>query len=195
VALKAVNRAEQGADRPRLHDCCAVGNCWVIRAPRRSPFGSPCCSGKAEHGPDCAWHAGRRLVSPALLDLSQRVEDIWRLDLSDRPPEGYHETPRIPGNPRERPRSRKRNFCPSLLTYRFYDLMRVPTIFCDRARSLVASRQHRGKGSALQARAKLGFAVPNPQPYSDMGNACPVTMFVQHHAAWPKSFSARRLAE
>jgi hypothetical protein len=30
--------------------------------------------------------------------------------------EGYHENPRIPGNPGERPRSLKCDFCPSLLT-------------------------------------------------------------------------------
>jgi hypothetical protein len=67
--LNSVHWGDQGA---------AEVSGWV-------PFGSPGCNGKAEHGANGASHAGRGLMPPALLDLSQRVKDFRCFDLGDRP--------------------------------------------------------------------------------------------------------------
>jgi hypothetical protein len=89
VPLKAINDAEQGANGTRLYDRCAVGNRWSDQGAAeiacRIPLGSSRGDGKTKDGSQGTAQAGRSLMLPALLDLSQRVKDFRGLELSNRP--------------------------------------------------------------------------------------------------------------
>jgi hypothetical protein len=89
VPLKAINCPQQRTDsfgfdnrRPvsnRRGDQRAAQVCgWI-------PFGATRCNRKAEYGTNSAASASRCFVPPALLDLPQRIKDLRRLDVRDRP--------------------------------------------------------------------------------------------------------------
>jgi hypothetical protein len=67
----------------------SAGNGWsdqgAAEIARRIRLGSSRRDGKAKHSAHGAAQAGRSLMLPALLDLSQRVKDFRGFELSNRP--------------------------------------------------------------------------------------------------------------
>ncbi len=88
LPFEAIDGAEQGAHGVGLDDRCAVGNGWsdqrAAKIARRIPFGSSRGDGKTKHGSRGTAQAGRSLMVPALLDLSQRVEDFRGFEFGNR---------------------------------------------------------------------------------------------------------------
>jgi len=89
VPLKAINCPQQRTDSFGFDNRRPVsnrrGDQRAAQVCGRIPFSATRCNGEAEYGTNSATRASGCFVSPALLDLSQRIKDFWRLDFRDRP--------------------------------------------------------------------------------------------------------------